>query len=400
MRRRASLLLSVIVVLGLNLSGLAISHPLGTTASGTSVPAAPTELATAPQSDQLRAGADSPSPARFLSRRRLQPDEVEHWRDLCSGPRSIRLPKLELCTHGPDPAPPGFAEGQPVPALAPRAAARAAASIPCATDDVSDYRVLVLYVRGADVASRYTQMLPSIRAWIGVANQIFQSSAAATGGSRGLRFVQAAACQPAVNEVVLSPAGDDDFGTMVSELKSQGYDRIYLSFVDTVDAGICGIGTIWSDDRASVDNWNNVGPSYARVDAWCWSGEVAAHELMHNFGGVQLSAPNSSGGFHCIDGYDVMCYRDSARSPAMRYDCPNPADDETRLDCGHQDYYNTSPPAGSYLATHWNAADDRFLIGASTASPPPVDNNPPKQKHGKGHKHKKDKKRHGGHHRR
>jgi hypothetical protein len=165
--------------------------------------------------------------------------------------------------------------------------------------------------------------------------------------------------------VVVSPRGDDNFDTTISELKSQGYnrkDRIYLAFVDTTAAGICGIGTLWDDDRADSANWNNWGPSYSRVDAGCWGGYTAAHELMHNLGGVQLSAANSSGGFHCIDEYDVMCYSDSPNYPKMQDTCPDKGLDHTRFDCNHDDYFNTNPDPGSYLATHWNAANNHFLI--------------------------------------
>jgi hypothetical protein len=133
--------------------------------------------------------------------------------------------------------------------------------------------------------------------------------------------------------------------------------------VDTTAAGICGIGTIWNDDRASGSvNWNNAGPSYARVDAGCWSGQVAAHEVMHNLGGVQLSAPNTSAAFHCIDEWDVMCYQDGARE--TRQDCANQARDTTLFDCNHNDYYHTNPAAGSYLSSYWNPAGNRFLLGS------------------------------------
>jgi hypothetical protein len=180
--------------------------------------------------------------------------------------------------------------------------------------------------------------------------------------------------------VVVSPAGDFGFNATISELKAQGYnrtDRIYLAFVDTTAAGTCGIGTLWSDDRPTSDNRNNAGPSYSRVDAGCWSGSVAAHELMHNLGGVQHSAPHASGGFHCIDEYDVMCYKDSSSSPAMRVDCAETWRNVTRFDCGHDDYFHTNPATGSYLASHWNSANNRFLVASADGPvdpglPPPV----------------------------
>jgi hypothetical protein len=83
---------------------------------------------------------------------------------------------------------------------------------------------------------------------------------------------------------------------------------------------------------------------------------------MHNFGGVQHSAPHSSHAGHCIDDYDVMCYDDSDTAPPMRIDCADQAL-EYRYDCGHNDYFHPAPPKGSYLATHWNAANSRFLVG-------------------------------------
>ena len=96
---------------------------------------------------------------------------------------------------------------------------------------------------------------------------------------------------------------------------------------------------------------------------------VAAHEVMHNLGGVQLSAPNTSGGFHCIDEYDVMCYPDAGSGlPRMRFDCNQASRNATRFDCGHNDYFHTNPAPGSYLANYWNPANNRFLIGAI---PPP-----------------------------
>jgi hypothetical protein len=83
---------------------------------------------------------------------------------------------------------------------------------------------------------------------------------------------------------------------------------------------------------------------------------------MHNIGGVQLSAPNTSGGWHCVDEWDLMCYSDTPNHPTMVTRCPDTA--RNRLfDCNHDDYFHTSPTPGSYLATRWNAANSQYLIG-------------------------------------
>ncbi len=247
---RVTLLLNLLIVSGLAISGLLIPGRVASGAGETAVSA-----------------LSVVNPAA----RQLDLDRVGRWLELCDGAASIPLVESKLCTHGPDPAPAGYdVDKEALPLLD-----------PVARDEM---------------------------------DRIFQASAAETSGARAVRFVHDASCQPIVRAVKVSPAGAGNFDASITELKNQGYnraDRIYLAFVDTASAGICGIGTIWNDDRARGSiNWNNAGPSYARVDAGCWSGQVAAHEVMHNLGGVQLSAPNASAAFHCIDEYDVMCYRD------------------------------------------------------------------------------------------
>jgi hypothetical protein len=64
-----------------------------------------------------------------------------------------------------------------------------------------------------------------------------------------------------------------------------------------------------------------------------------------------------------------MCYDDDASGPVtMTVVCP--PEDEALLDCGHDDYFSTSPPAGNYLASHWNTATSSFL--ESTPGPQPA----------------------------
>jgi hypothetical protein len=85
-----------------------------------------------------------------------------------------------------------------------------------------------------------------------------------------------------------------------------------------------------------------------------------AHELSHTLGAVQYSAPHTSGGAHCIDEWDVMCYSDSPYYPHMQYLCQDSAQ-EFRLDCRDDDYFAAQPAAGSYLSRHWNMANSPYL---------------------------------------
>ncbi len=373
---RITLFLNIIIVCGLVVSGLLIP---GRVVSGAGD------------------AADSSRVAINSAARQLDLHRVGRWLELCDGAASIPLVESKLCTHGPDPAPAGFNVETPIPPLLDPVARDEMAAIACDGDGQNGYRVQVLYVHASNVQNRSAHVRLSIQGWVGQMDRIFQASAAETGGARSVRFVHDASCPPVIAAVTVSPAGDGSFDATITELRNQGFnrvDRIYLAFVDTTSAGICGIGTIWNDDRASGSvNWNNAGPSYARVDAGCWSGQVAAHEVMHTLGGVQLSAPNASAAFHCIDEWDVMCYQDGAQQ--TRRDCANQTRDSTLFDCNHNDYYHANPAPGSYLASYWNPAGNRFLLGSTAPALAPEiapENTTEKKKHRSTDKGKKGKK--------
>lgn len=266
-------------------------------------------------------------------------------------------PHDHACTHGDDPLPPG-ATGRPVAPLSP--AESVARSVECVGDGRSGPRVQVLYVRSSDRPDRFAAYHASFQAWVAEMDQIFVASAPDSPVPAHVRFVHDGACQPVIDAVTLSPAADDDFDAMVGELSDRGYSRTDRKYVVFADADVyCGLGTISDDDRPGPTNFNNQGPDYSRIDTFCWGAHTLAHELMHNLGGVQLSSPNASGGFHCTDERDVMCYSDAPYYPTMRYLCPD--SDENRFDCGDDDYYDATPAPGSYLDTHWNAINSRFL---------------------------------------
>jgi hypothetical protein len=174
---------------------------------------------------------------------------------------------------------------------------------------------------------------------------------------------------------VVVPAGaTETIGRTIAAVADLGYNSQERKYVMFVDASVyCGLATVEGDSTPSPDNINNIRNGYARIDNGCWSTWVVAHELVHTLGGVQLDAPNSSGGWHCVDEFDVMCYSDAPFYPAMQQRCP-----ESRaylLDCNNDDYFHTNPPPGSYLATHWNVAHSDFLITrkASQNSLPTLD---------------------------
>ena len=334
---------------------------------------------TAPQA-ATRAGPPVDDPARGLRYGGLRQGSPG---GPCKGQFELPLAAGVACTHGPDPAPDGVDVRQPAPAPVDAAeAAVALTSLPCQGDGVSGPRVQLVYAHAAGVADRYATLTPSFQVWAAQLDDVFNQSAAETGGSRHVRFVQDLTCAPTVLDVSLSATGDDTLTNTINELRSLGYNRSDRKYLVWMDANIyCGIAQVYNDDRAGQDNPNNgrsdIPGMVARVDAACWgnpNGLVEAHELTHTLGGVQPTAPNGTANDHCTDDYDRMCYVD-ATGVTVRVVCAATTH-ENRLDCNHNDYFSTTPVAGSYLATHWNTANSAFLAGGTamttTTAPPPT----------------------------
>jgi hypothetical protein len=309
----------------------------------------------------------------------------------CRTAFELLLPRGRLgCTHGPDAAPPGLdarrerslAELAGATAVAGGEAGPVAGAVRCIADGVSGNRVQAVYAYPASGADNYEEIAPFIRLWSGVVDSVFNDSAAETGGVRHVRFVTDPGCTLNVAKVALSPAGVTSLSGTAADLAAQGLDRPDRTYLVWVDAyRFCGLATVKPDDRPSADNANNgdgrPGP-VARIDRGCWGAvnpSIEAHELVHLLGGVQPSAPNANDNFHCTDDAEVLCYDDDGeldglvwahgRQVPLRSVCGRAH--ERLLDCRHDDYFHTDPPAGSYLARHWNVADSSFL---SAEGPP------------------------------
>lgn len=279
------------------------------------------------------------------------------------------------CSHGPDRGPAGIDVTRPR-SIADLASAGGGTStsgaVQCIGDGTSGPRVQAVYAVAADQADRSASVVPLIAGWAGQMDGAVNQSAAETGGERHIRFVTSPDCTLNVAVVTLSATGDDSFANTIDELRAQGVtssDRKYLIWADA--SVYCGIAQVAGGDSAAATNPANSGPTFARVDTGCWGRSdhlSELHELMHTLGAVQLSAPHSSGGYHCTDESDAMCYPDGTGA-TMTYPCPS--SHEWLLDCNHDDYFSTSPATGSYLDTHWNVATSVFLAGGSSGAVTP-----------------------------
>ena len=218
--------------------------------------------------------------------------------------------------------------------------------------------------------------------------------------------------EPQVHDITLSTRLDSaNFSTIVSDMQAQGHCVAsqgaacnapgpvhYWVFTDgnpVAAYGYAGQSTVIGDDSPGAGNAINGADAYSVNYGYCLhaapgtnacdppydnqgpgSGPgIFAHENGHALGAVQLSAPHSTGAWHCTDGTDVMCYNDGGPN-ASQYtstDCGRGPNGTSPFDCGFNDYFNPSPAPGSYLAAHWDVAsvNDGWLefqrVATSTA---------------------------------
>src|SRR6266536_1393170 len=235
----------------------------------------------------------------------------------------------------------------------------------CDGDGTSGKRIQLIYVRGSGDADRYPQYASKFQGFPDTIDSYVLSSAQATGGTRHLRYVHNGSCRPVVDNIVVTDAQMATVDTIAAALTDRGYhssDRNYLFWYERPGCGLAFGGS--GDDRAGDDNPYNDGKHFAALGTSCWTWHAAGPELLHTLGAVQPGAPHATKYWHCWDDQDIMCYDDGG-IPSDPGGLVNVCGgDENQIDCNHDDYFNTDPAAGSYLATHWNVARNKFLVGA------------------------------------
>lgn len=164
-----------------------------------------------------------------------------------------------------------------------------------------------------------------------------------------------------------------------------GYAVKYMIFYDKTGTGYTGIGYGFFDTSSSHytksktlnNNWKFTTGSVNYPEYWQTLNTL--HEVGHTLGAVQVTNyATSTGGWHCIDGNDVMCYDDGgARSenwsdtnPAW---CPNgsynangwryDSGEGMPFDCDYNTYFRSVSGSGDYLDLYWNVGgkEDDFL---------------------------------------
>ena len=280
----------------------------------------------------------------------------------------------------------------------------------------------VVYAYAADRPDRFAGFQDALQADVAIADRFLSAQ---SGGTRAIRFDMGTRCGPRYADirVVALPgprsAYAGDFAAITAAVTRALGDaagpRNTVILADSLSPSSVeyGLGeTVMgaSGERPGAQNVHNRGGLrsvlFTRDGAAApgavrggWWPEGFLHEITHNLGAVQWTAPHSTAPpaapdrsryGHCWQGADVMCYvEDDGAAHAMQFDCPSiPGTISQNYDCGRDDYFNPAPPASSYLATHWNTYDSAFMAPCDTIVPacgggelwvpaPPVATGPP-----------------------
>lgn len=258
----------------------------------------------------------------------------------------------------------------------------------CATNPATDYHQEALYAYPSSGTNDVAAERTSIRGIIRRMNHVLDEESRASGGPNADYIVR---CETGSSEIrvsafpVPSPDSQATFSEIVDAAKAAGFTnpRVdYSMFYDGPgNAGACGVGFLYDDDRLISDNANNNSSGsagYAATFDSCWYGRTPMHENGHNQGAVQSAAPSSTGsGAHCNQRDDVMCYSPDGGNLLQggMVNCPT-APGTLHFDCGWDTYFDAAPEPGEWLATNWNIGSplNRFIRFTSGGNQLPTAN--------------------------
>jgi hypothetical protein len=274
----------------------------------------------------------------------------------------------DLLTHGPDTKAhieqEAAAAGQPA-SFGPGSPERAP-DCTLAREDAERFQ-MVIYARPSGSPDRRQESLDTIRTQMRRMNWVLNRDSLASGGPTADYRV---ACNfPLAEQTIFVGSlvtNGSSYAEIVASAKAAGwmdYRADHTIFFDGEDptGQACGVGNIYNDDSLSANNRNNnpdiagATGDYGVTYRSCWNGNTVMHENGHNSGAVQNTAPHATGqgGWHCWDEQDVMCYSPDGgtnHQEGVELLCT----DREYFDCGYDDYFDSNPEPGEYLATHWN----------------------------------------------
>lgn len=271
----------------------------------------------------------------------------------------------------------GAVSAQPA-AAAPVSSVAAAAppfASACVTNGQSQ-RVILIYAHFAGQGDNAGSDTADIENQFNQVDSNFINYDASTyfGVSMHLRVECTSSLQLQVHDLALSTSiNQANFSTIVSDAQAAGYcvsgssggcsaagAAHYWIWTDgNPTSGYAGQSSVIGDDSTGINNAINSSDAYSvnyGFNAGNSGASIFAHENGHAMGAVQLSAPDSTGAWHCTDGHDVMCYNDGGPS-ASNYtasDCGFTPNGTSPFDCNFNDYFNPNPAPGSYLSNHWD----------------------------------------------
>lgn len=267
--------------------------------------------------------------------------------------------------------------------------------------------IKVIYAYPTDIGNRLATYAPVIQSGV---KTMTERIAYESGNTKSLRFDLGTSAGPDcvdIQTIALSEASStylavsgQTFSLLRTELTAKigasTAARNFLVYADGIAVpGVAGEAQIRSDDsvagtahrsgglwamlygRGGTDFYGSA-TSFAPGTTSRSHVDTAIHEVSHNLGAVQRSAPHRSASWHCLDETDILCYDDDGAGGFATFSSCTSTTGQL-FDCKQDDYFNPAPAAGSYLATHWNLFNSVFMCPVGSCAPGGVPPTPPAQ---------------------